>query len=83
MDAAFVLKELQKEVGMISTRYSQHPKTLSKIDSEILLAVFSQLVSKVKDKRPVVKRNSLYLIDSSTFSLNQNLYQWADFHKKN
>ncbi|SMH27084.1 transposase, IS4 family [Carnobacterium iners] len=81
MDAAFVSKELQKEMGMTSISYSQLSRTLSKIDSEILLAIFSQLVSQAKNKRPVTKRNSLYLIDSSTFSLNQNLYQWADFRK--
>ncbi|SEK55414.1 hypothetical protein [Carnobacterium iners] len=81
MDEAFVSKERQKEMGMTSISYSQLSRTLSKIDSEILLAIFSQLVSQTKNKRSVTKGNSLYLIDSSTFSLNQNLYQWNDFCK--
>ncbi|SEL35580.1 hypothetical protein [Carnobacterium iners] len=75
VDAAFVSKELQKEMGMTSFSYSQLSRTLLKIDSKILLAIFSQLVNQIKNKRPITKRNSLNLIDSSTFSLNQNLYQ--------
>jgi len=81
MDTAFVSKELQKEIGIESISYSQLSRVLPKMDSEILLAIFYQLLSQVKKKMPVDKRNSLYLIDSSTFSLNQNLYQWADFRK--
>ncbi|SEL09300.1 hypothetical protein SAMN04488114_12520 [Carnobacterium iners] len=76
VEATFVSKERQKEMGMTSICYSLLSGTLSKIDSELLLAI-----SQAKNKRPVMKRNSLYLIDSSTFSLNQNFYQWANFRK--
>nr|WP_256205889.1 hypothetical protein [Carnobacterium iners] len=50
MDAAFVSKERQKEMGMTSIGYSQISRTFSKIDPEILLAIFSQLVSQTKIK---------------------------------
>ncbi|WP_090005132.1 hypothetical protein [Carnobacterium iners] len=55
MDAAFVSRERQKEIGRTSIRYSQLSKTLLKIDSEILLAIFSQLVNQIKNKRPVTR----------------------------
>lgn len=81
IDTAFVSEELQKEIGIDSISYSQLSRVLSKMDTEILLAIFYQLLSQIKKNRPVDKRNSLYLIDSSTFSLNQNLYQWANFRR--
>lgn len=81
MDTAFVSKELQRETRIDSISYSQLSRILPKMDSEILLAIFNQLLSQVQKKMPVNKRNSLYLIVSSTISLNQNLYQWADFRK--
>ncbi|MFL2145233.1 IS4 family transposase [Desemzia sp. FAM 24101] len=81
MDTAFVSKELQKETGIDSISYSQLSRVLPKMDSEILLAIFNQLLSQDQKKMPVNKRNSLYLIDSSTFPLNKNLYRWADFRK--
>lgn len=45
------------------------------------MAIFYQLLEKVQTKKPTNKRNCLYLIVSSTFSLNKILYSWADFRK--
>ena len=75
LDQQLVNPNLKKVMGIDSISYSQLSRVLSKMDSEVLLAIFCQLLSQVKKKMLVDKRNSLYLIDSSTFSLNQNLYQ--------
>ena len=81
IDASLVSKNLQKEFQLESISYSQLSRTLPLLDSEVLMAIFYQLLGQVKSKQPVNKRNCLYLIDSSTFSLNKNLYPWADFRQ--
>lgn len=51
------------------------------LDEEVLCAIFIQLLGKVRAKTYPNKRNSLYLVDSSTFSLNKTNDPWAEFRK--
>src|SRR5699024_6899346 len=81
LDTAFIDESIQKEMGLESISFSQLSRKLAEIDSTILLAVFNQLLGSIKQKMPTHKRNSLYLVDSSTFSLNKNLFPWAEFRK--
>lgn len=81
LNTSFVSEELQHEIGLESISHCQLSRTLNSLDSEILWSIFAQLVEQARKQFPSTKRNSLYLIDSSTFSLNKNLYPWADFRK--
>ncbi len=81
IDLSMVSADLRKEVELESISYCQLSRILPALDPEVLMAIFCQLLEKVQTKKPVNKRNCLYLIDSSTFSLNKNLYSWADFRK--
>ena len=81
MDTAFVSANLQKEIGVKSISYSQLSRKLVELDEDVLYAIFQQLLEKVRAKTSPTKRNSLYLVDSSTFSLNKTNYPWAEFRK--
>lgn len=81
MDAALNAKSLQKEMDIESISYSQLSRTLANMDSEILWTIFQQLTAEARTQLPATKCNSLYLIDSSTFSLNKRNYPWATFRK--
>lgn len=81
MDTAFVSDHLQKEIGLKNISYSQLSRKMVALDEEVLCAIFSQLLGKVRAKTSPNKRNSLYLVDSSTFSLNKRYYPWAEFRK--
>lgn|SRR5699024_694657 len=81
LNTAFIDESVQKEMGLEVISFSQLSRKLSEIDSTILLAVFNQLLLTIKQQKPTNKRNSLYLVDSSTFSLNKSLFPWAEFRK--
>lgn len=81
LDTSFVSEELQCEIGLESISYCQLSRTLNNLDSQILWAIFAQLLEQAREQFPANKRNALYLVDSSTFSLNKDLYPWADFRK--
>ena len=74
MDTAFVSDNLQQEIGLNKISYSQLSRKIVELDEEILCAIFQQLLGKVRTKTSPNKRNSLYLVDSSTFSLNKTNY---------
>ncbi|GMA09334.1 hypothetical protein GCM10025886_24870 [Tetragenococcus halophilus subsp. flandriensis] len=81
MDTSFVSPELQSTMALDSISHSQLSRVLAQMDDEILWAIFAQLLEKVRSKTPVTKKNALYLVDSSTFSLNTTRYPWADFRQ--
>lgn len=81
INISFVSEELQQEMGLESISHCQLSRTLNSLDSEILWAVFNQLVEKARHHTQPNKRNALYLIDSSTFPLNRKLFPWADFRQ--
>ncbi|GMA46896.1 transposase [Tetragenococcus muriaticus] len=81
MDTSFVSSELQSTMALDSISHSQLSRTLAQMDDEILWAVFAQLLEKARSKTPVTKQNALYLVDSSTFSLDTTRYPWADFRQ--
>ena len=66
IDAAFVSKDLQKEIQLESSSYSHPSRTVPVLDSEVLLAIFYQLLGQIKAEQPMGKRN---------------LYPWADFRQ--
>jgi len=80
IDSSLVSKTLQKVLGTKGVKYSQLSRILRDIDTEILEAIFQDLLGQVHALTTDVKEK-FYLIDSSTFSLNRTLYQWADFRK--
>ncbi|MCF1615228.1 MAG: IS4 family transposase [Staphylococcus equorum] len=81
IDTAFVSQDLQQTMALEAISHSQLSRELAQMDSEILWAIFAQLVEKSRAKAPATKRNALYLVDSSTFSLNTTRYPWAEFRQ--
>ena len=72
---------LQKETGLESVSHSQLSRSLNDLDSHVLEEIFQQLLQSANEKTRPTKRNILYLIDSSTFSLSLKRHQWASFRK--
>lgn len=81
LDTAFVSQELQETMDLESISHSQLSRELAQMDSEILWALFVQLLGQVYEKNPFPQKKALYLVDSSTFSLNKTRYPWATFRK--
>ena len=81
LSTSLTLSPLQKEIGLESISYSQISRSLNHLDSCILEEIFQQLLVSVQEKTRPNKRNSLYLIDSSTFSLSKKRHPWAAFRK--
>ena len=81
LSTSLILSPLQKEIGLESISYSQLSRSLNHLDSHVLEEIFQQLLLSVQEKTRPTKRNSLYLIDSSTFSLSLKQHPWASFRK--
>lgn len=81
LSAALIHSPLQKETGLESISHSQLSRSLNDLDSHVLEEIFQQLLQSANEKTRPTKRNSLYLIDSSTFSLSLKRHQWAAFRK--
>lgn len=81
IDASLLAPDLQKAVDLESISYSQLSRKLSEVDSQILEEIFYQLLSQLHQATHSQRRKALYLIDSTTFSLNKTRYPWAEFRK--
>src|SRR5699024_5259756 len=81
LDTAFVSKNLQRTMELESISHSQLSRVLRQTDPEILWAIFTQLLDQAREKNARSLKKALYLVDSSTFSLNKTRYPWAAFRK--
>ncbi len=76
---AFWDERFSAEIGINRLDHSSFSRRLKQMDTAVLIEIFGALVSMIQQKQPVNKRNSLYLVDSTTIPLNQNLFKWAKF----
>lgn len=79
LSTSLLNQSLQKETDLTSISYSQLSRDLNTLNPLVLEEIFQQLLKNVQEKTVPTKRNSLYLIDSSTFSLSLKRHQWAEF----
>lgn len=81
IDRAFMDQRLCEEVGIESLCHSSLSRKTTKIDSSVLMEIFTQLVRKVSNQRPSSKTTSLQIIDSTTIPLNKTWFPWAKFRQ--
>lgn len=81
IDAALLSPDLQKAIDLESISYSQLSRKLAEVDTQILEEIYYQLLSQLHQATQVRRHKALYLIDSTTFSLNKTRYPWAEFRK--
>lgn len=81
LDQQLVDPKLKKAVGVNRISYSQLSRALKVIDNEVLLEIFYQLLSLVRQKTAGHSNKRVYLIDSTTFSFSQPSYPWAQFRQ--
>lgn len=74
LDQQLVNPNLKKVIDIESISYSQLSRALRKIDPSVLMDIFTQLLSLVHEKTVVQSNERVFLIDSSTFSLNKTRY---------
>ncbi|UOQ91915.1 IS4 family transposase [Halobacillus shinanisalinarum] len=73
--------QLQKELGFESLSISQVSRKHRAIDTDLLAAIFADLALKMKSTVPMMYSKPLYILDSSTISLNLEQHGWAHFRK--
>lgn len=81
LNTSLINQALQQETGVKSISHSQLSRAFNALDPTVLEEIFHQLLQKVQKRTTPNKRNSFYLIDSSTFSLSLKRYQWAEFRQ--
>lgn len=81
LNTSLINQALQQETGVESISHSQLSRAFNALDSNVLEEIFHQLLQKVQEKTAPNKRNSFYLIDSSTFSLSLKRHKWAEFRQ--
>ncbi|MGX7164835.1 IS4 family transposase [Enterococcus massiliensis] len=81
INRAFLDQRLCKEVGIESLCYSSLSRKTAKIDQNVLMEIFTQLVKKISQQRPSSKTTSLQIIDSTTIPLNKAWFPWAKFRQ--
>lgn len=81
IDTSFVSPKFQAEMALESVSYSQLSRILATLETDVLIDIFGQLLHQVHGKQVRNKRNHHYLIDSTTFSLNKTLFDWATFRQ--
>ncbi|UOR11115.1 DUF4372 domain-containing protein [Halobacillus amylolyticus] len=82
LEDSLVNKNLQAHLGFESLSVSQLSRKHRSVDSDILAAIFADLAMKIKGgKTPMKFGKPLYLIDSTTISLNHDQFPWAQFRK--
>lgn len=81
IDESLLAPELQAAVDLESISYSQLSRKLTEVDPHILEEIFHQLLSQVHQATHKQRQKALYLVDSTTFSLNKTRYPWAEFRK--
>ena len=79
LDQQLVNPNLKKVIDIESISYSQLSRALRKIDPSVLMDIFTQLLSLVHEKTVVQSNERVFLIDSSTFSLNKTRNPWGTF----
>lgn len=81
LNTSLINQSLRRETGIKTMSHSQLSRAFNALDSSVLEEIFHQLLKKVHEKTKANKRNSCYLIDSSTFSLSLKRHKWASFRK--
>ncbi|WP_338486739.1 hypothetical protein [Ruoffia tabacinasalis] len=81
LDQQLVDPKLKKAVGVNRISYSQLSRALKVIDNEVLLEIFYQLLSLVRQKTAGHSNKRVYLIDSTMFSFSQPSYPWTQFRQ--
>ena len=81
LSTSLINESLQIETDVESISHTQLSRAFNALESKVLEEIFQQLVEKVHYQTKPTKRNHLYLIDSSTFSLSLNRHKWATFRQ--
>ncbi|MCB5952807.1 IS4 family transposase [Enterococcus sp. BWT-B8] len=81
LSTALINRSLQIETDVTTISHTQLSRAFNALEPKGLEDIFQQLLEKVQHQMKPTKRNSLYLIDSSTFSLSLKRHKWATFRK--
>lgn len=81
LSTALIDRSLQLETDVSSISHTQLSRAFNALEPKVLEEIFQQLLEKVQHQIKPTKRNHLYLIDSSTFSLSLKRHKWATFRK--
>src|SRR5699024_2604886 len=81
LNSQLVNPDLRKTFEMDEISYSQLSRALKKLDTSVLMEIFSQLLLLVHQQTEGQKNEKIYLVDSTTFSFSQPSYPWAKFRK--
>ena len=81
LDSQLVNPDLRKTFEMDEISYSQLSRALKKLDTSVLMEIFSQLLLLVHQQTEGQKNEKIYLVNSTTFSFSQPSYPWAKFRK--
>ena len=81
LSTSLINEALQIETEVTTISHTQLSRAFNALEPKVLEEIFQQLLKNVQYQMKPTKRNSLYLIDSSTFSLSLKRHQWATFRK--
>ncbi|ELA69078.1 hypothetical protein OGO_02517 [Enterococcus faecium EnGen0015] len=81
LSTALIDRSLQLETDVSSISHTQLSRAFNALEPKVLEEIFQQLLEKVQHQIKPTKRNHLYLIDSSTFSLSLKRHKWATFRQ--
>ncbi|EOT29024.1 hypothetical protein OMQ_01550 [Enterococcus saccharolyticus subsp. saccharolyticus ATCC 43076] len=81
LSTSLINESLQLETDVTTISHTQLSRAFNALDSSVLEEIFQRLLEKVHYQTRPTKRNSLYLIDSSTFSLSLKRHKWATFRQ--
>ena len=76
-------EELQDELGLPSISAAQLSRKHNKVPSTLLADIFQDLISQVyqRSSSSPTSRKSIKIIDSTTITLCQQTYKWAEYRK--
>lgn len=81
LSTSLINESLQLETDVATISHSQLSRAFNALEPKVLEEIFQRLLEKVQHQTKPTKRNHLYLIDSSTFSLSLNRHKWATFRQ--
>lgn len=81
LDTDMVSPDLQRELGLESISHTQLSRTLNKLSPVLLWEIFLQRVHQAEALEGRTNPHKLFIVDSTTFSLNKQRYPWAKFRK--
>ena len=81
LDTSMVSPDLQRELGLDSISHTQLSRTLTNLSPAVLWEIFLQLVRQAEKLEGRTNPHKLFIVDSTTFSLNKQRYPWAKFRK--